>query len=148
MSFRLIVIDDDEVDRYLVRRTARKWDRSVVVDEIGSAREALDRFTADPTGEPDGCEEPPVILLDINMPGMNGFELLEKLGRRVADLHDVPPVVLMLTSSSNTRDRARAEGVPLVTDFIVKPLTPSDLDHIATLRAARSAVISQGPAAR
>lgn len=147
MSFRLVVIDDDDDDRYLVRRVARKWDRAVVVDEISSARAALERFgkpgRADDEG--DGLAPPSVILLDINMPEMSGFELLERLEGHIDVVHDIPPVVVMLSSSSNTRDVERAHATGVVADFIVKPLTAADLDRIADLRASLGADRPTGP---
>ena len=67
-----------------------------------------------------------VIFLDINMPRMNGFEFLEaaidELGEAFTHV-----VIVMLTTSLDPADRARAEQFSVVRDFINKPLT---VDHV------------------
>jgi CheY-like chemotaxis protein len=62
-----------------------------------------------------------VILLDINMPLMNGFEFLETLST-LQTVEQGTSVVVMLTSSSFNGDRARALEFSMVKDYIVKPL--------------------------
>jgi signal transduction histidine kinase/CheY-like chemotaxis protein len=64
----LLVIDDDEVARYLVRQFLRGMDVSVIEADSGST--GLDRARFD---------RPDAILLDLSMPGMNGFDVMERL---------------------------------------------------------------------
>lgn len=137
MSLRLIVVDDDEVDRYLVRRTVRKWDRVAVVEEVPTGRDALQRLEEPGWLErqPEGCRGPAVMLLDANMPGASGFDVLDAVTARFADVDGPAPLLVMLTSSSNERDRSRVEGNALVCAYLVKPLTVADLDRIAAMHA-------------
>ncbi len=58
------------------------------------------------------------VLLDINMPRMNGFETLEALRQTAIE---PPPIVMMLTTSARPEDRARAEASG-ASDYLVKPM--------------------------
>jgi CheY-like chemotaxis protein len=65
---------------------------------------------------------PDVIFLDINLPKMNGFELLEQLSD--SDLHYLKQTnIYMLSSSIDQRDMAKVEANKNITGFIGKPLT-------------------------
>ena len=66
---------------------------------------------------------PCVIFLDINMPGMDGFEFA---AQTTALLTDEPTATIkMLTSSGSKRDRLRASSIPIITEFMTKPLPKS-----------------------
>jgi CheY-like chemotaxis protein len=70
---------------------------------------------------------PNLILLDLNMPVMDGWQFLEKY------VHQYPEImapVYILTSSIHPQDIARAKSYPLVKGFISKPLTQEVMDNI------------------
>ncbi|MFT4978604.1 MAG: CheY-like chemotaxis protein [Myxococcota bacterium] len=71
---------------------------------------------------------PDLILLDINMPVLDGFGFLEALEKLSLDIDSV--VMLMLTSSNSRRDKERAERFPWVRGYIEKPLTRKKIRHI------------------
>ena len=68
-------------------------------------------------------ERPDILLLDINMPEVNGFDILEKV-RANAELSRLPVIVLTATSDSNTKLKALELGA---TDFLAKPVDASEL---------------------
>jgi len=130
------LVDDSEVDLMLATRVLERSGLVGTVRCHEGAREALQAWQM---GLTHGAELPSLILLDINMPGMGGFELLQALeslppsagvsGDEPANL-PVPPVV-MLSSSPDPADRRRALAHACVRDFLVKPLTGQHLAELA-----------------
>ena len=71
---------------------------------------------------------PDVILTDINMPLMNGWQLLDKIG---SVSYDHPIKIFVISSSINQDEMDKAKKYDYVSDYIVKPLT---LDKVKTLK--------------
>lgn len=117
----VLLVDDFAPD---VRYSALMLERSGRFRHVvtaASADEALRLLTDPEAATAHGDAWPPqAILLDINMPGLDGFELLEALAR------DAPAVtcpVVMLSSSLDERDRHRALSFAAVVDYACKPLS-------------------------
>ena len=127
MQINSIIIDDSEGDRYLARRALS--DSGIVknVLEFEDGDDALNFFqNADEYESVCGPNPPPtLILMDINMPGKDGFELLEDLESSpfVEKLKDKSScIILLFTSSNNDRDRERVEQYETVKGYLIKPL--------------------------
>ena len=123
---RLMLIDDNQIDQMLCERLIK---RSGLVDEfIGflSAEEALEYLREADLPAADA------LLLDINMPRMDGFQFLEvateELGEKFARI-----VVMMLTTSLDPKDQARAAEFSMVKDYCNKPLLMDYLEKLAIL---------------
>ena len=120
----LMIIDDNEVDQKLCRRLVKR--SGLVENVLGflSAEDALGYLRSQTLPAADA------ILLDINMPKMDGFEFLDtatrELGERFARV-----VIMMLTTSLNPYDQERARQCPVVKDYCNKPLLLEYLERLA-----------------
>ena len=117
----VVVVDDDVMNRKLAERILSKSDIEVATLSSG---EELMTFVKD--------NRPDLILLDINMPGMDGFETLTKLREEETEIADIP--VVFLTSENDTEAEKKALGLG-AKDFIKKPFIP----EILTLRVKQIA---------
>jgi len=124
----VMTIDDEKVDQMLYRRIL---ERSGLVDKVLAFRMAPEALAYLRQKERDPVD---VILLDVNMPQMNGFEFLEAAVAELGE-HFVSGVVIMLTTSLNPEDKARALRFDVVRDCLDKPLRRENVDAIATMLA-------------
>ncbi len=131
---RVLVLDDDPTCLYLARLTLEEMNIAQEVDTFRTAVNALEFITTrclDEYAAKDYC--PDLILLDINMPGMDGFDFLEQLellGRQ----HVMRRVVVGITSSANPRDQDMMQSFG-VRGFIVKPLTEEKVMQLVARQA-------------
>lgn len=100
-SVKILLIEDDDVDAEMVIRGFSKNRIGNVVTVAENGLQALEILREN--GRKD-FSKPFIILLDLNMPGMNGFEFLEEL-RNDEKLRD--SIVFVLTTSKAESDRAR-----------------------------------------
>ncbi len=126
----LIAIDDSEFD---LLSNKRMIERSGLVEDYQYFLDAQEALHYMRSPDRPGID---AILLDINMPVMNGFEFLDaatgELGEDFAGI-----VVLMLTTSLSPRDTERALSYKAVREFCNKPLSMTLLESLADhLRAA------------
>ncbi|KIC19981.1 histidine kinase [Leisingera sp. ANG-Vp] len=121
-----MLIDDEQADQMMYRRVLKR--SGMVRDQISFqyADEALAYL------KKEDREEIDLILLDINMPRMNGFEFLEAATAELGPAF-AKAVVVMLTTSIDPRDRERAEKFSVVRKFINKPLTIEHVEVIAKI---------------
>ncbi|MFO7958621.1 MAG: response regulator [Candidatus Brocadiia bacterium] len=116
----ILMADDDEEDCMLVQEA---WEESHLANElrfVSDGRELLDylRHEGDYAG-PDDAPRPGLILLDLNMPGMDGRQALKEI-KQDPDLKSIPVVVL--TSSKAETDILRTYDLG-VNSYITKPVT-------------------------
>ncbi|WP_176695386.1 response regulator [Phaeobacter sp. B1627] len=129
----VIVVDDETIDRYIVKRQLAKCDDFEQVLEVATGGEFLEAYFSEPRLTTQQSK-PLLVLMDINMPQMSGFETIEELQRRM-DVDSGPDsvVILMFTSSNNPEDRAKAESLPTVKGYVVKPLDEGGVETIREL---------------
>lgn len=124
----VLLVDDDEPTNFLNKMVLEDIDCAETIRVTDSAQDALDylKKAEGPNGSP---SSPDLILLDINMPAMNGWEFLERYSG-LDKQHKANVVIVMLTTSLNPDDRAKASSIPDVSGFETKPLTPEKLQSI------------------
>ncbi len=113
----LLHVEDDSVDRMVVKRVLQKFPVVASNYHAQNGVEALDMLRGT-NGQIKLNPFPNVILLDINMPKMNGIELLKEL-RADEQLRRMPAFVL--TTSSDEGDRLNAHFYN-VGGYIIKPV--------------------------
>jgi CheY-like chemotaxis protein len=115
---KILVIDDNPTDRYIAKRMAEKYHFAEEIILQESAIEALD-YIKSLESTPELL--PQFIFLDINMPGMNGYEFLEEYAK-LSETIKTNCIILMITTSIHPDDFKRAENNPSVFRFLNKPL--------------------------
>lgn len=115
----ILLVDDDQVDVMTVQRAFKRNNILDPLFVVGNGREALDFLRHD--GQYADLEKfpsPGIILLDLNMPVMNGIEFL-KVAKLDESLRKIP--VIVLTTSKEENDRVESFDLG-VAGYIIKPV--------------------------
>ena len=115
----ILLVEDDEVDVMNVKRAFKKYKITNPLYIAGNGLEALDMLRSQNGQPPIVPETRRLILLDLNMPKMNGLEFLHAL-REDSELKRTP--VIVLTTSDEDKDRIEAYNLN-VAGYILKPVT-------------------------
>jgi CheY-like chemotaxis protein len=131
----LLYAEDDPDDRLLAKMAHRESGAAGELVFVGDGEEALEflRRTGRHAGR-SGQTEPSVVILDLNMPGIDGREALRMI-RADPDLRHIPVVILTTSAAGGDIEessRAGADG------YIVKPRDFAGLVHIFTTLATYS----------
>ncbi len=113
MKPKLLIVDDSTVSRLMIRGRIASLQPDWDVIEAGSGDEAVAMV---PTAKPD------FITMDVNMPGITGFEAVEKI--RLTDQR-VKIVILTANIQSSSRDKAEQ----LAAKFVQKPVTQASMQQ-------------------
>lgn len=124
----ILLIDDNPADNEFHEIAIRK---AGICDQI---KVALDGFEAlnyirQSTVDSTNFPTPDLIFLDVNMPGMNGFEFLEEYQKLDEEIKS-KLVIMMLTTSLNPDDELRAKTYNSLRGFMNKPLTTDTLQKL------------------
>jgi DNA-binding response OmpR family regulator len=115
MSIRILVVDDE--DRYVRLMEANLVSEGYEVIKANNGQTAVDTV---------GAQRPDLVLLDVMMPGLNGFEACE----RIREFSSVP--IIMVTAKGDEQDRVKGLDYG-ADDYIVKPYSATEL--LARVRA-------------
>jgi len=118
---KILLVDDDKSFLYLNRKMFKYNNVVCQIDECRNGQEALHYLSSTET-------LPDIILMDINMPVMDGLEFLKKYEQRPG--HQDPPKVFILSSSNTEEEKSKALRYKFVKGYFEKPLNDA---HIAEI---------------
>jgi len=118
----ILYVEDDLDDVFIVQEAFEKYNDSISVVHANNGVKALEYLN--------GLSEydlfPCLVILDMNMPGMDGRETLVRL-KQSPNFHDIPVVIFTTSSNSPDKDFAVQWGA----GFITKPILYSELNNLA-----------------
>lgn len=122
------IVDDDPIFIYGTKRIIKEADFSESVMVYNNGQEAIEGLS-----ELSEAEEklPDVIFLDLNMPIMNGWEFLEEF-EKLPNPNLKKTIIYIISSSVDPRDLERVKNYRQVNNYILKPITPDDLEGVIT----------------
>jgi CheY-like chemotaxis protein len=123
----ILLIDDDEATNFLHTLVIEEADIANDIIAVQSGQAAIEFLTSRVSGE---YPKPELIFLDINMPGMNGWEFLDAYENLSKEVKNGSVILIMLTTSLNPDDEIKAHDRGFVNSFLNKPLTVSALNQI------------------
>ena len=125
---QFILIDDDPMNNLICKLTIEMTLGQTDVKAFVNAENGLDYFQTEFSSVKDVSA---LVLLDINMPSMSGWEFLEMFDNLDYDVKERVRIC-SLSSSIDDRDRERSYSNKNVADFLVKPLTDKDILRITS----------------
>ena len=120
----ILLVDDDFATNHYHEIILEEWGVSKAIYMVSNGQQALEFLKTQPQQG-----KPSLILLDINMPVMNGFEFLEEY-ERLDESQKVSFVIFMLTSSLHPNDVQRAGKFKALNGYCEKPMTEEVLKTI------------------
>lgn len=125
---KIAVVDDNKADRYTIKRRLSKMKLDVELIEFDSGDAFLRNFFEK---EAFRDKDNLLVIMDINMPRLNGFETVGAMQQCLKDGKGIRScVVMMFSSSDNPVDREMAENYDIIAGYIVKPLDIDDAEMI------------------
>ena len=117
---RILVVDDDAIARLIIEQNLKTLPQlSATIFKAENGKVAMDVVAS---------EQLDVILLDLNMPIMNGFEVLEVLQEQSKTIP-----VYIVSSSNLSEDQSRCKEYPFVKGFFSKPVNQANLLSLSEL---------------
>jgi CheY-like chemotaxis protein len=124
----ILLIDDDEPTNFLNQMVLEEMGITKHIRVAQNGEEAL-AYLQKTSIRNEDFPLPDLIFLDINMPAMNGWEFLQHYSR-LPQNQKAHVVIVMLTTSLNPDDRAKAHQISEVTGFETKPLTANKVREL------------------
>lgn len=122
-NYKILIIDDNVIDQIVTKQLLNKKLNITESYAVSSGRDGirwLENFTL-------GAEDRLIILLDIKMPEMNGFEFLAEFDKlkNLINIKDI--MIVMLSSTLDPEDRKKAKNNIYVKKLLSKPLPTDEL---------------------
>lgn len=116
ITLSVFVIDDSDVDSFLIEKVLKKTNLFTNITLFNDAKAAMDFIL----NEANTSKLPDLILLDVSMPIIDGFEFIDEIEEMMDE--EFAPTIFILSNSIERRDRENFDKQRLASEFIVKPL--------------------------
>jgi CheY-like chemotaxis protein len=124
MNPKIAIVDDDTIFQFTTKVKIQKLGLASNIQIFNDGEEIMDYLI-----KVESIECPDIILLDINMPMMDGWDFLEEYKKHLGG-SESKIKIYMLSSSINPVDVDKAKSNKLVDDYIIKPIKDEDLFRI------------------
>ena len=124
-QLNFIIVDDSKLDCFIAEKIIRNTGRAGEVKSFTAAKEGLDHIKSTPVS----ANTRTVVLVDIQMPIMNGFDFVEAF-ETLPQQQRNNYTIYMLSSSINENDLNRVHNYPSIKQFLNKPLTSNMLSTL------------------
>ena len=131
---QFILIDDDPMNNLICKLTIEMTVGASDIKAFVNPENGLEYFQNEFSSLKDTSA---MLLLDINMPIMSGWEFLEMFDNLSFEIKDRVKICI-LSSSIDERDKERSYANKNVLDFLVKPLTDKDIQRITAMEKGKS----------
>ncbi|PTA47288.1 response regulator [Micromonospora sp. RP3T] len=121
---RILVVDDDPGDVLMIEEALEESDVEKVIDVVADGEEAMEFLRGE--GRHTGAQRPDVILLDLNMPRMDGRQVLGEV-KRDENLRSIPIVVL---TTSNADTDVVSSYTLQANAYVTKPIDLDDFNDV------------------
>ncbi|MDO7874921.1 response regulator [Hymenobacter sp. ASUV-10] len=125
----ILLVDDDDTTNFLNEHLLKKLNVTDQVRVAYDGKQALEMLSQLPPFEP------ALLLLDVNMPVMDGIQFLETFAR-LPQAQQAATVIVMLTTSMDSSDLARINDLPIA-GMVSKPLNREKIDMLLKLHFQR-----------
>ena len=118
------IIDDDKILTYVLQRIMGSVDSFENIEIFQNGKEAINQLCA---FKKDRDSLPDIILLDLNMPIMDGWQFLDEFEKIEVD----KKIILYIVSSSiDIQDHNKAKNYKTVADFLIKPIGKKQIEQM------------------
>ncbi|MBB4801464.1 CheY-like chemotaxis protein [Flavobacterium nitrogenifigens] len=129
MLEQILCIDDDPITLMLCKKVISKSSFSHEIITAQNGEEALHHFNTLKYTNDKNRRKPELIFLDLNMPIMGGWEFLDHFTSSAYNEFNAAPVIV-LSSTIDPEDLAKAKKYPIIIDFLSKPITQQMLEYL------------------
>lgn len=126
-QLNVIVIDDSEIDRYILSRQL-KAAGVVRIDQFSSALEAIEYLQSLDASATESA--PDLIILDVNMPKMNGFEFLQATQDMLGAKPLINCKIVMYSAADQHEEQTKTSEYASVKGFLPKGSTPEEVQNL------------------
>lgn len=127
-AITICLVDDDDIYQFVMKKIINSLRLEIIkkILSFGDGEKAIEYLS---TNISNSAELPNIILLDINMPIMDGWQFMDeyvrlkpRIGKKIT--------IYMVSSSTDTQDIEHAKRISEISDYLIKPVTPEQLSEM------------------